>query len=175
MGWNYLSIPNLQRVHRWSLGMDKLLHPTLYNGYDYISMLGLKLNHVSKRGYWWRRNEQELQQPWYWPSSLITMTSTWTRWRLKSPASRVFTQSFIQAQIKENIKAPRHWPLCWESPGTGEFPAQIASNAEMFPFDDFIMISASAPQVLLLTKLIIQNYVTCGQNSAYISKNVTET
>ena len=33
-------------------------------------------------------------------------------WRLKSPASSLFTQSFIQAQIKENIKAPRHWPLC---------------------------------------------------------------
>ena len=43
----------------------------------------------------------------------------------KSPASRLFTQPFIRAQIKENIKAPRHWP-----PGTGEFPAQIASNAE---------------------------------------------
>ena len=23
MGWNYLSIPKLQRLHRWSLGMDK--------------------------------------------------------------------------------------------------------------------------------------------------------
>ena len=34
------------------------------------------------------------------------------RWRLKSPASRLFTQPFIQAQIKENIKALRHWPLC---------------------------------------------------------------
>ena len=31
---------------------------------------------------------------------------------------------------KENIKAPRHWPLCKEFPGTGEFPAQMASNAE---------------------------------------------
>ena len=30
--------------------------------------------------------------------------------------------------------------LCAEnSPGTGEFPAQKASNAEMFPFDDVIM------------------------------------
>ena len=36
----------------------------------------------------------------------------------------------IQAQIKENIKAPRHWPLCGEFTGTGEFPAQRASNAE---------------------------------------------
>ena len=36
----------------------------------------------------------------------------------------------IQAQIKENIKAPRHWPLCGEFTGTGEFPAQRVSNAE---------------------------------------------
>ena len=43
-----------------------------------------------------------------------------------SPASRVFTQPFVQAQIKEDIKAPCHWP----SPVTGEFPAQRASNAE---------------------------------------------
>ena len=40
----------------------------------------------------------------------ITVTSHWARWRLKSPASRWFTQPFFQAQIKENIKAPRHWP-----------------------------------------------------------------
>ena len=32
--------------------------------------------------------------------------------------------------MKENIKAPRHWPLCVEFTGTGEFPAQMASNAE---------------------------------------------
>ena len=33
-------------------------------------------------------------------------------WRLKSPTLRLFTQPFIQAQIKENTKAPCHWPLC---------------------------------------------------------------
>ena len=60
----------------------------------------------------------------------ITMTSQWPRRRLKSPVSRLFTQSFIWAQIKENIKAPRHWSLCEEFTGTGEFPAQRASNAE---------------------------------------------
>ena len=27
------------------------------------------------------------------------------------PVSRLFTLPFVQAQIKENIKAPRHWPL----------------------------------------------------------------
>ena len=45
-------------------------------------------------------------------------------------ASQIFTQPFIQSQIKENIKAPRHWPLCGEFTGTGEFPAEMASNAE---------------------------------------------
>ena len=53
MGWNYLSIPKLQRLHRWSLGMDKSFHPMHYNGCNYLSMLGLKLNHVSKRGPRW--------------------------------------------------------------------------------------------------------------------------
>ena len=32
--------------------------------------------------------------------------------------------------MKENIKAPRHWPLCGEFNETGEFPAQRTSNAE---------------------------------------------
>ena len=35
----------------------------------------------------------------------ITVTSQWARWCHKSPASPSFTQLFIQAQIKENIKA----------------------------------------------------------------------
>ena len=41
------------------------------------------------------------------------------QWRLKSLASRLFAKAFIQAQIKEE-----------NSPETGEFPAQRASNAE---------------------------------------------
>ena len=42
-------------------------------------------------------------------------------------------------QIKENIKAPRHWPLRGEFTGIGEFPAQMASNAENVSIDDVIM------------------------------------
>ena len=46
----------------------------------------------------------------------------------------MFFQPFIQTQIKENIKAPRHEPLWGEFTGdifvTGKFLAQIASNAE---------------------------------------------
>ena len=53
-----------------------------------------------------------------WP-----ILQTW----IKSPASRLFTQPCDQMPIKENIKAPRHWPLWCEF--TGEIPAQMASNA----------------------------------------------
>ena len=47
----------------------------------------------------------------------ITVTLEWAWWRLKSPASPLFAQLFIQATIKESMKAPRHWPLCGESTG----------------------------------------------------------
>ena len=50
------------------------------------------------------------------------MTSEWVRWRLKSPASPLFTQLFIQAQIKEN-----KWPV----------------TRKMFPLDDVIIIFPS--------------------------------
>ena len=64
-----------------------------------------------------------------WSSlEVITKTSQWAQWRPKSPASPVFAQLLVQAQIKESIKAQRRWPLGEEV--TGEFPAQKASNAE---------------------------------------------
>ena len=34
---------------------------------------------------------------------VITMTSWWVQWRLKSPACRRVTQPFVQAKVKENI------------------------------------------------------------------------
>ena len=40
----------------------------------------------------------------------ITVPSTGARWRLKSPAFPLFAQLLVQAQIKENINAPSHWP-----------------------------------------------------------------
>ena len=46
--------------------------------------------------------------------------------------------SFVQAQIKENIKAPRHWPL-WgkftgdrESMWPGSNPVNIVRNNDIF-------------------------------------------
>ena len=51
------------------------------------------------------------------------------------PASRLFTQPFVQAQIKENIKAPRQWALWGEVTGHRWIPkTQRASNAENVSF-----------------------------------------
>ena len=77
---------------------------------------------------------------------------------------------FIQAQIKENIKAPRHRPLwgnspAWggggDSPGTSEFPAQMASNAEN------VFIWWRHHEVVLLSR---HNHSMCGAN--YYWQNV---
>ena len=42
----------------------------------------------------------------------------------------IFAQPFVHTQIKENIKAPRHWPLWRKLTVTGGFPSQMANNAE---------------------------------------------
>ena len=80
----------------------------------------------------------------------ITLTSQWSRWRLKSPASRLFTQSLIQAQIKENIKIPCHWPLCGEFTGPMNSSHKGPVTRKMFPFDDVIM--SFCPVVYLVSR-----------------------
>ena len=49
--------------------------------------------------------------------TIVTVTSQWERWRLKSPTSGMFAQPFVQAHINGHIKAPRHWSLWRESTG----------------------------------------------------------
>ena len=93
---------------------------------------GSKLIHVHKRGPWSSlEGFKGIRSTAFNPFGdfHMTVTSKCTRWRFKSPASRLFTQPFIQVQIKENIKAPRHWPLCGEFTMAGEYPSQRASNA----------------------------------------------
>ena len=59
-------------------------------------------------------------------------------------------------QIKENTKL-RVTGLCvGNSPVTGEFPAQRASNAEMFPFDD-----TSLPILIMLHQFICKTGGSC--------------
>ena len=69
--------------------------------------------------------------------------------RLKSPASRLFTQPFIRAQMKENIKAPRHWPLC------GELSGDRPVTRKMFPFHDVIMLINRGRQFIAYLSLLM--------------------
>ena len=71
---------------------------------------------------------------WLLLTVVFIRTTLWSaRWRVKSPASRLFNQLFIQTQIKENIKAPRHWPLWGKFTGDQlivPHNAQRSNNAE---------------------------------------------
>ena len=49
MGWNYLSMPKLQ-LEVWEWTSNSMPH--FYNGCNYLSMLGSRLIHASKRGPW---------------------------------------------------------------------------------------------------------------------------
>ena len=70
---------------------------------------------------------------------VITVTSCWAQWLLKSPASRLFTQPFVHAHIKENIKAPRHWPVRGIHRSPVNSPHKGPVTRKMFPFDDVIV------------------------------------
>ena len=70
----------------------------------------------------------------------ITMISWSARWRLKSPASLLLTQPFIQVQIKENTQASRHWLFVWGiHRGPVNFPHNGPVTRKMLPFDDVII------------------------------------
>ena len=59
-----------------------------------------------------------------------------------------FIQPFIQALIKENIKAPRHWPLCREFTGDRWIsPHKGPVTRKMFPFDDVIRHREGCPRI----------------------------
>ena len=95
---------------------------------------------------WWFETHQRscydtvmTRYPSKWPTKthemlwrIITVTSWWARW---------LAQAFVQAQIKENIKGPRHWPLWGEiHRWPVDSPHKGPITGKMFPFDDVIMI-----------------------------------
>ena len=70
---------------------------------------------------------------------IISLTSWWARWRLKSPASRLFAEPFVQAQRKYEssaslafVRGIHWWPM-----GS---PHKEPVKRKMFSFDDVIMM-----------------------------------
>ena len=50
--------------------MDKKFHLTLYQACNYLYMLGLKLNHVSKGGYWSAKMYQIIDSQWNYEGNI---------------------------------------------------------------------------------------------------------
>ena len=82
------------------------------------------------------------------PNFAITVTSQWMWWPVNSPVSRLFAQSFVEAKIKENIKAPRHWPLSGIHRSPLDSPHKGSITRKMFSFDDVIMACIHIYRVL---------------------------
>ena len=75
---------------------------------------------------------------WGQSAHAITMASLWGRWRLKSPASLLFTQPFTQRKHQNSasqalVRGIRRWPA--NSPHKGPV------TRKMFSFDDVIMLA----------------------------------
>ena len=66
------------------------------------------------------------------------------RWRLKSPASQLFTQPFIPTQIKENIQSSPSLAVHGEFTGN---PHRWPVTRKTFPFDDVITSSCISWQI----------------------------
>ena len=72
-----------------------------------------------------------------------------------TPASRLFTEPFIQTQIKETSKLRVTGFCVGNSPGPVNSPYKRPVTQKMFPFDDVIMIlTIGAVNVRILTWLV---------------------
>ena len=101
--------------------------------------LNRRLSNQSK-GWWFETPSRSLWRhckEWDHLSTLGALYQNALRWRHNDhngvsnhqPHGCLLNRLF-RHRSKKNIKAPRHWPLWGEFTGTGEFPAQRASNVE---------------------------------------------
>ena len=96
---------------------------------DLIYVLHLQVEHYIQRLF---ITERAMAGPHYGDVIMSAMASQFT-------ILTIVYSTALQVQIKENIKAPRHWLCEGNSPVTGEFPHKRPVARKMFPFDDVIM------------------------------------
>ena len=85
----------------------------------------------------------------------ITLTSQWARWRLKSPASRLFTQLFIQVQIKKKHQSSASLAFMWRiHRGPVNSPHKRPVTRKMFH-----LMTSSWEAIWLLISLNYQIYI----------------
>ena len=77
-------------------------------------------------------------------------------------ASQITSLTIVYSTVYSGADQRKHQSsaslaFVWgNSPGTGEFPAQMASNAEMFPFDDVIMSRVVISQSVYMKHVSVQ-------------------
>ena len=106
--------------------------------------------HHAQISFWGTRTSNELR--WYMIGYQIGHYSG----VIMSAMARLYAEPSVQAHIKENIKAPRHWPL-WPVDSPHKGPA----TRKMFPLDDVVMVNTRCPfdwHVLTLIPAWISNY-----------------
>ena len=127
--------------------MDKLFQPTLYNECNCLSMMGLKLIHLSKRGPW--EHPSGNCTDWSmliksWPLSSPSITLQWRHndhdgVSNRQPHGCLLNRLFRRRSKK--ISKLRVTGLCvGNSPGPVNSPHKGPVTRKMFPFDDIIMI-----------------------------------
>ena len=129
------SLPFVREIHRWPVNsphkgpVTRKMFP-----FDDVVML-FRPQYVNQMCGSYRSEVQtwtNIDQPLP-PTIRVLIAGTWKwtlRWRHNErhgvsnhqPHDCLLNQPFIQAQIKENIKAARHWPLCWEFTGDRWIP-----------------------------------------------------
>ena len=85
---------------------------------------------------------------------------------IKSLASQLFAQSFVLAQIKENIKALCHWPLWEESTSDQWIPLTKGQWHRIFFLFDDIIIEIPQHGIMdhnwnAIRTVIMQQYTSC--------------
>ena len=131
---NYLSISKVKRLQRWSLGMDKWFHPTLYNlnGSNYLSMLGSKLIHVSNRDPCVYQYTRGGRSKLIWIDKYNLRRLLFWQWLgcIRHPDMQIHE---MMTSSNENIfRVTGH--LCGEFTGPRWIPRTTASNAELWCF-----------------------------------------
>ena len=148
----YKRSPHYRRFIRENLWLADFPHkgPVMRN-FDVFFALGLSKQ--TKNGDW-----DAMKPMWQYYNDVI-----WARWRLKSPASRLFTQPFIQGadQIKyqrsmslASVRGIQRWQV--NSPHKGPV------TRKMFPFDDVIMNTVILPAMFSKHKVLCPNALSAA-------------
>ena len=138
--WDEITYPFPNFNGASTVGMDKEFHPTYYNGCTYLFMLKLKLIHVSITHYMPHcvtldRVAKSFEYTWLSLTLIITTITTTTVTIIITsanphPLNLCLHYRLFRRRSKKTSKLRVTGLWVGNSPGTGEFPAQMTSNAE---------------------------------------------